>query len=337
MKLSRRSIAATLALVAIASLAGCAKTGTKGGDKVRVILDWTPNTNHTGLYVAIDQGYYAKEGLDVEILPFSSSGVEPVLSSGGADFGISGSEALTFARASGQKLKSVFIIQQKPSLQLGVAANRDDIKSPKDLDGKIYAGFGLPFEQPIVRTVIKAAGGKGVFDAVSLSTSAYEAVYSKKADFALPLTTWEGIEGKLKGTPLKFFDPTEYGVPPSYQLLLAASDDYLAKHEAIAKRFLKATQKGYAYAVEHPKEAAAILIKQNPSGNLDAELVNESQAELSGSYWADAKGKVGYASPERWDAYTKFLFDAGVLTGADGKAINKAPAAAELFTNKYLP
>ena len=207
MVFSRKLIAATLAIAGIAALAGCAKSGAKGGDKVRVILDWTPNTNHTGLYVALDQGYYAKEGLDVEILPFSSSGVEPVLSSGGADFGISGSEALTFARASGQKLKSVFIIQQKPSLQLGVAANRDDIQSPKDLDGKIYAGFGLPFEQPIVRTVIKAAGGKGVFDAVSLSTSAYEAVYSKKADFALPPDDMGRHRGQAEGHAAQVFRP----------------------------------------------------------------------------------------------------------------------------------
>ena len=65
--------------------------------------------------------------------------------------------------------------------------------------------------------------------------------------------------------------------------------------------------------------------------------MNESQALLSSAYWSDAKGKVGYATAERWDAYTKFLFDAGVLAGPDGKAIDKAPAADDLFTNKFLP
>src|SRR5882762_7739331 len=126
-------------------------------DTVSVALDWTPNTNHTGIYVARQLGYYAAAGLDV----------------------------------------------------------------------KTYAGFGTPDEKPLLQTVIRDAGGKGVFKDVTLNTSAYDAVYRGAADFTLPLATWEVIQARLVGKPLKTFKLSRYGVPPEYSALIASSNAYL--------------------------------------------------------------------------------------------------------------
>ena len=137
---------------------------------------------------------------------------------------------MAFARAAGADVTSVFAVLQHTALEIGFRADRTDIKTPADLDGKTYAGFGTPDEKPLLRTVIRNAGGKGVFKNVTLNTSAYDAVYRGKADFTLPLATWEGIQAKLVGKPLKTFKLARYGVPPEYSALIASSGKYLRAH-----------------------------------------------------------------------------------------------------------
>lgn len=341
-KKKHRILVTGLTLVMLLSiLSGCA--GKKSSaeesaskEKVRIILDWTPNTNHTGIYVAQTLGYYKEAGIEVEILPYSQSGVEPVLVSGEAEFGISGSSALIPARAAGNDLKAVEIIVAKPDLAIGYAADRDDIKTPADLDGKIYAGFGLSWEKPLVETVIKDGGGQGTFESVTLSTSAYDAVYSKTADFALPLITWEGIEAKLNGTPLNYFYPQDYGVPADYPLLIAASESYLESNPETAKAFIQATQKGYEYAADNPDESAQILLDAAPEVLKNEELVKQSQALLSSEYYRADDGRIGFSDPAVWQSYSDWLFKSGTLVDADGNPTKSAPKAEDLYTNDYL-
>lgn len=323
------------------NLSGCAgKTSSAeesaAKEKVRLILDWTPNTDHTGIYVAQALGYYKQSGLDVQILPYSQSGVEPVLAAGGAEFGISGSSALIPARAAGNNLKAVEIVVAKPDLAIGYAASRTDIKTPADLDGKTYAGFGLAWEKPLIATMIKAGGGKGTFKTVSLSTSAYEAVYSKTADFALPLITWEGIEGKLNGTPLKYFYPKDYGVPADYPLLIAAPEKYLKSNPTTAKAFVQATQKGYEYAAENPDKSAQILLNAAPEVLKNKDLVLQSQRLLSSEYYRADDGRIGFSDEKIWQDYADWMFKTGILTDANGNPIKSTPKAQDLYTNEYL-
>jgi ABC-type nitrate/sulfonate/bicarbonate transport system substrate-binding protein len=286
--------------------------------------------------VARDKGFYAAAGLDVEILPFSDSGVEAVLAAGGADFGFSGSSSLTPARAAGQKIKAVEVVLHKPGLFIGYSAKRTDITRPKDLDGKTYAGFGLPWEKAVVTQVIKADGGTANFKSVSLSTSAYEAVYSGAADFAQPLVTWEGIEAELNGTPLSYIDPRKYGVPADYTLVISGNESFLSAKPAVTKAFVQATQKGYAWAADHPAESADLLIAANPQVLKNPELVKRSQDLLSKEWFRAADGRVGFSDPAVWQGYSDWLFKNGLLTDADGNPAKEAPKAADLYTNEFL-
>ena len=137
----------------------------------------------------------------------------------------------------------MFAVLQHTALEIGVRADRTDITTPKDLDGKTYAGFGTPDEKPLLQTVIRDAGGKGVFKDVTLNTSAYDAVYRGKADFTLPLATWEVIQARLAGKPLKTFKLARYGVPPEYSALIASSNALPAGAiPRVARRFLAATR-----------------------------------------------------------------------------------------------
>jgi ABC-type nitrate/sulfonate/bicarbonate transport system substrate-binding protein len=306
-------------------------------DTVSVALDWTPNTNHTGIYVAQRLGYYRAAGIDLKILPYANTAPETLVGHGKADFGFSYSAGVAFARGAGADVVSVFAVLQHTALEIGVRADRTDIKTPKDLDGKTYAGFGTPDEKPLLQTVIRNAGGKGTFKDVTLNTSAYDAVYRGKADFTLPLATWEAIQAKLVGKPLKVFKLARYGVPPEYSALIASSGTWLRANPDLARRFLAATTRGYQYATDHPRASAQILIDANRQVLTQPELVYESAALMARSYYPDGSGGVGRQTLADWKGYVGFLYAAGVLTDANGKKLTHPPDYASYFTNAYLP
>ncbi|MFF7329902.1 ABC transporter substrate-binding protein [Streptomyces sp. NPDC008150] len=326
-----------LAATGCSSGSGGSDSDAKGLKTVTLALDWTPNTNHTGIYVAQQLGWFKKAGINLKIVPYGSTAPETLIANHKADFGISYQEGVTTARAAGQDITSVFAVTQKTDVTIAVSAKRDDITSPEDLDGKTYAGFGAPYEKPLLQSVIKNAGGKGTFKTVTLNTSAYAALYAGKADFAMPMPTWEGLEAKLTGKPLKDFQLSDYGFPEIYSTLVASSDQYLKGNSATAKKFLSVVQRGYTYAADHPAKAADLLIDANKSVLTNTELVKESEQMLADSYYRAADGSIGTQSAARWKAFADFEYRAGLLSDADGKKLTSAPDTSTFFTDAYLP
>src|SRR5262249_18402482 len=157
-------------------------------------------------------------------------------------------------RAAGEPNVSVMAILQHVESALAMKASRDDIKTPKDLDGKIYAGYGSATEDATIKTIIKNAGGKGEDQTVALKTAAYEALYADRADFVIPFVAWEGIEAELRGQPYKYFYETDYGFPDHYDCIMVGNEQWLANHSDLARRFVKATIRGFQFAADHPDE-----------------------------------------------------------------------------------
>ena len=306
--------------------------------KVRFALDWTPNTNHTGIYVAQANGWYDQAGVDLQILPYASTTPEALMAAGQAECGISFQDALTFAAAAGAPIVSVMAILQHTAQEIAVLAS-SDITRPKDLDGRTYAGFGYPNEEPTLKSVIEADGGTGKFKTVTLDTAAYDALYAKRADFVITFAAWEGIEAKERGIELRAFKFGDYGFPDFYQVVLACDGRWLASHPDLARAFIGATVRGFELAADDPEKAAALLVAQNP-GVFDGNpaLPLESQQFLaSGGYLRDENGVVGRQTLAKWQGYSGFLFDQGLLAGPDGKPLAKAPDYQALFTNDFLP
>ena len=145
--------------------------------EVRLALDWTPNTNHTGFYVAQAKGWYADAGIELEVLPYGGTAPEAIVAARQAECGISFQDSMTFAVAAGAPIVSVMAILQHTAQEIAVL-DSSPIQRPRDLDGRIYAGFGYPNEVPTLQAVIRADGGTGDFDTVTLDTAAYEALYA---------------------------------------------------------------------------------------------------------------------------------------------------------------
>jgi ABC-type nitrate/sulfonate/bicarbonate transport system substrate-binding protein len=305
---------------------------------VRLALDWTPNTDHTGFYVARSKGWYTAAGIDLQVLPYGSTTPETLLAAHQAECGISFQDSLTFAAAAGAGIVSVAAILQKTASAIGVLAD-GPITRPRELDGKTYAGFGYPNEVPTLKAVIKADGGKGDFKVATLNGAAYEALYNKQADFTIPFTAWEGVEAQERGIKLRYFAFAEYGFPEFYQVVLACDRSWLRKEPDAARRFVAATVQGFEFAAREPNAAAAILIAENP-GVFDANkaLPQESQKYLvDNGFLLDANGKFGTQTLERWQGYSGFLYDQGLLVDAAGKPLTAPLDYSSLFTDDFLP
>ena len=236
--------------------------------RVRLALDWTPNTNHTGFYVAQAKGWYADAGIELEILPYGGTAPEAIVAADQAECGISFQDSMTFAAAAGVPIVSVMAILQHTAQDIAVLES-SPIGRPRDLDGRTYAGFGYPNEVPTLQAVIRDDGGNGEFDSVTLDTAAYEALYNERADFVITFSAWEGVEAAQRGIPLRTFKFTDYGFPDFYQVVLACDADWLSANPEAARSFVGATVRGFELAATSPDEASAILVAQNP-GIFDA-------------------------------------------------------------------
>jgi ABC-type nitrate/sulfonate/bicarbonate transport system substrate-binding protein len=325
-----------LASVSLILLLSAACGGSdEDGDRVSVQLDWTPNTNHIGIYVALAKGWYKEAGIDVDVLPYTDAGnADAIVANGNADFGVSFAPSVVFSRAAGLDLVSVAAVLQSSVTELAVL-DSSDIRRPRDFDGRVYAGFGLPFEEPQIKTVIKADGGRGEFETATLSTAAYEALYNKRADFTEIYTTWEGIEADIRGIKLRTFRYDAYGVPDFYGVVLVAKQSKLKEKGDVYRRFLEVTRRGYEYAAQQPAEASQAFIDYLPKGTFpEPEMVRRSTQQLAKVY-LPASGRWGDQAASKWDTYARWLIGQGVVVDASNKPVTTLPGPA-LFTNELL-
>lgn len=315
----------------------CTALPASAQEQLSVALDWTPNTNHVGLYVAQAKGWFEEAGLVVDILPYTDTSSGTLLASGVAEFGILSAVGFHSQRATGADMTVVMAVVQHETGRLVFNGEREDIQRPADLDGMTYAGFGSAWEEALISTIITNDGGEGTFDTVTLGTSAYEALANGSVDFTLEVSTWEGVNSVLLNRPQRAFRYADYGVPDQHTTFLGGNGTWLTENPQTAEAFVQATQRGYAFAAQNPEEAADILIEETSGMLTNPELVRASmQALVEGGYLQDEGEPVGLIDGEMIDAITTFLFEAGILRGADGQPLNTMPDVSSWFTNDFI-
>lgn len=316
----------------LTTLSGCSKKEEKSenkGEKVTVVLDWTPNTNHTGLYTALENGYYKDQGLDVEIVQPPEGGAASLVASGKADFGISYQEEVTYAKTSDDPLpiKAIAAVIQHNSS--GFASPKDkNIKTPKDFEGKIYGGWGSESETAAIKAVMEKTGAD--FDKVTIADIGQDDFFTattNSVDFAWIYEGWDVVQAKLKNFDLNFIPLNQFDKRLDYYTpVIISNETLLNDNPELAKKFMKATTEGYQFAIDNPEEAAKILVKHAPE--INEELAIESQKFLASKYKDDAP-RWGEMKDEVWNNYTAFLKEYGL--------INKDLKPEDAYTNEFLP
>lgn len=307
----RWSVLGLVLLLGLFFVAGCNRESAPAAEKVTLLLDWNPNTNYSGFFVARDRGYYLEEGLEVKIEE-AGGNVVPLVATDKAQFGISFQEQVTFARANDRiPVVSIGTILQHNTS--GFASLKDrNIMTVADFEGKSYGSWGTEVEEATIRALMEKAGAD--FDRVSIVTVGEAdlfAVIEHLADFAWIYYGWDGVEAELKGLelnymPLRELDPAlDYYTP-----LIISSEAIIDEQPALVEKFMRATAKGYRLAIENPVEAAEILLENAPE--LDRELVMTSQEWLKDRYQEDAE-VWGLQKKEVWENYSRWLHDQGLI------------------------
>ena len=328
----KKITAIILSLALLFGLCACSYSADEGSElkKITLCLDWTPNTNHTGFYVADKLGYYEEAGIELTIVQPPEGGAEMMTSAGQAHFGISAQDSLAANFASDEPLNITTVATILQHNTSGIISL--DCPSPKDLEGKRYSTWDSPTEKAIIKHVMEKDGGD--FSEVELIpnviTNEAEALRHGDTDAVWIYYAWSGVNAEVTGLDFEYFDFGELdSVFDFYTPVIIANNDFLKNDPETAKAFLAATAKGYEYAIENPVEAAAILIEGDTTGSLlgSEELVEASQKWINSQYIADAE-KWGVIDPARWDAFYRWLGDEGLTE----KPIPEGTG----FSNDYL-
>ncbi|CZQ89313.1 Hypothetical protein Tpal_1118 [Trichococcus palustris] len=305
-------------------------SGSKELTKVRVVLDWTPNTNHTGLYVAKAKGYYEKAGLDVEIVQPPEDGATPLVAGGGAEFGIDFQDSLAanFSSDNPLPVTAVAAVIQHNTSGL-ISLKEDGIDSPAKLAGQSYATWNLPIELAIVKKVVEDDGGD--FSKVKLIpstvTDVVSALQTKSVNAIWVYYGWDGIATEKAGLETNYLNFADYAKELDYYSpVIVGNNKYMKNNPEITKAFLDATRQGYEAAIADPDAAAQILVDAVPE--LDIEMVKASQQWLANQYKAEVT-QWGYINPERWNTFYQWL--------NENDLVEKPIAENVGFTNEYLP
>lgn len=333
--MKKKQVALLLVCILMLTFAGCqTKKDGKNKTQITLCLDWTPNTNHTGFYVAQSKGYFDEAGIELTIVQPPENGAAAMCAAGQAHFAIDAQDTLAPALARDEPLAVTAVAALIQHNTSGILSRKGEgMNTPKGLEDKTYATWDNPTEQAILKAVMAKDGGD--FSKVKLIPNAItneaSALQERLADAVWIYYAWGGINAEMSGLEFDYFNLKDQdAVFDYYTPILIGNNAYLEAHPEETKAFLAAVAKGYAYAMEHPEEAAQILIDGDTTGSLKdtGALVTASQKWLSGQYQSDAS-QWGYIEPARWDGFYSWL--------SDNQLVENALPAGTGYTNDYLP
>jgi len=316
-----KKILLTLLLTLTLTLSACGKDTDL--TEITISLDWTPNTNHTGLYVALDKGYFEDEGLKVDIIqPDSTSDV--LVANNTVQFGVSAQEYVISARANNMPIVSIASIIYENSSGF-ISKTSANITSPKDFEDKTYCGWGSDTESAIIKEMVEADNGD--FGKVNITTN-YLSIFTDvndECDFFWVFEAWQVEEAKLSNLDYNYLSMIDYSTDLNFHTpVITTNEDMINNDKDTVEAFMSAVQKGYEYAINNPSESASILLEYAPE--LNAELVNASQTFISTIYQKEGIN-WGMQSDDYWTDFYNWLLTNEIVTEI---------TITEAYTNEFI-
>lgn len=327
----KRKFAMLMAGLMCFALTGCgggnAPQGDDGLKEVTLVLDYVPNTNHTGFYVAQEKGYFEQAGLKVNIIEPGDNDSTTLCAVGKAEFAVSYQENVTYARTAAEPLpiRAIAAIIQHNTSGF-ISAAEDKILSPKDFEGRVYAGWQAPSEEAVLKAVMTAAGAD--FSKLTMVGATGSGIESMGSDIDIQweFEGWAVINDRMNGHDINYLPVRELDERLDYYTpVLITNEEMLERDAETVRAFVAAVKRGYEAAIEDPEGAAEILHKVIP--DTDAGFLLESQKFLSSQYSLDSD-TWGLMKDEVWDNYTEFMHEYGL--------IDEVIAAEEQYTNEFI-
>jgi putative hydroxymethylpyrimidine transport system substrate-binding protein len=261
----KRAVLLLIAFPLALGIGGCG--GSDDGSGVTLMLDFTPNANHAGIYVAEHEGFYEKEGIDLTIRqPGESTDAPKLLGANQVDFAVLDIHDLGIARENGLDVVGVMGLVQTP-LAAVIGLRSKGVFKPRDLEGRTVGVTGLPSDEAVVDSVVAANGGDPAkVHRVTIGFNAVSALASEKVDAVTGFWNAEGIVLHHRGIPIRIFRVSFYGDAPRYpELVLAASRETIEQDPKLVDAMAAATAHGYRLAVKDRFRALDDLIAEVPS------------------------------------------------------------------------
>lgn len=310
-------------------------------DHFTLALDWTPNTNHTGFYVALARGYYRREGIDLSIQSPHTDNYEKTpprkLADGEVDLAVAPTESVLSYQTSNNWVDMVAIASLLAEDCSAIVTLKDSgIDRPAKLDDATYASYGARFEDGVVRAMIRQDGGVGEPAVIyPEKLGIWNTLVKGEAEATWVFMPWEGVEARRKGIDLNVFKLADYEIPYGYSPMLITRRELLNEKPDVFRRFLKATRDGFRFAMDQAEAAADLLVDTSDFEELDREMVRESQRAISPCY-QNKRLPWGFMQHDVWEGFVHWLQKEYILTDRAGLPIFDL-AIEELFTNSYLP
>lgn len=304
-------------------LVGCsknAKSSNSNGESkledISIMLDWYPNAVHSAIYVAQENGFFAEEGLKVDIeMPADTNDPLKLAATGKVDLAISYQTEVLVAKAEDIPIVSVATLVRH-SLDGLMYKQASGITRPKDLEGKLVGYPSSSVSEAIIATMVEKDGGdisKVTFADVgwdlmpALSTDRVDAIIGAYINHELVLLNKEGYDVKVT-------DPSEYGVPDTYELIVVTGEKTLEKRQAAIERFWRAVTKGQEIVKKNPEEGLQVLLDhENDSFPLDKKAEIESLHILL-PLMDESDLPFGFQEEASWKSVADWLYEMNIIT-----------------------
>lgn len=299
--------------------------------KLTLALDWTPNVNHIGFFIAKEKGYFQALGIDLDIIDPSEDNyaVTPAkkIELGLADFALCPTESIISYQTKKQPFDLVAIAAVlKEDLSAIAVTKASGIHQPKDLDSKTYSSYNARYEDGIVKEMIKNDGGQGLLNITyPEKLGIWEAVLKGNADATWVFLNWEGVQASKFSDKLKYFKMKDYGIPYSYSPVIVGSLSKSLDQAEYTKAFLKAAKEGFLYCQNNMEDAASILSKYVSASDKNINLI--VALEMSVSHFGDL---------ENWGRMDADVISKFMMWIKDKKLEHTDLPASEMYTNKFL-
>jgi putative hydroxymethylpyrimidine transport system substrate-binding protein len=325
------ALAAVLAALLVGPIAGteqqasaAAKTAADRG--ASLMLDFTPNAIHTGIYAALAQHYDGANGIHLQVrIPGQSTDAISLLSAGRVNFAILDIHDLAIADAHGDRLVGIMALEQRP---LASVIAQPKFKSPRQLDGQTIGVTGAPSDLAVLHSVVAGAGGRpSTLKTITIGYNAVPDLIAGKVAAATAFWNDEGVQLSHQKPPFNVFRVEDFGAPPYPELIVCATASELRRDPALARGLVRTLADGYRYVLQHPLQAERELESQ-VSGLSRQAVSQQLQAELP-AFLPRGGGAYGALEPSVLGAWAEWEQKFGI--------VKRRPDIATMFDRAFLP